>query len=463
MMSIDNIKLKLLGIEDETVIIDDWLEDTEGNTLIVSLSTKKENQICPECGSTHCNVHDYKIKEIIHSVLTFKKCIIIYKKRRYRCKDCNSVFFEPNSFNFGYNRISDVTLQCILKDLKTTVSYKDIAERYHVTSQTILNYMDKYIDPKRRELPEILCLDEFKNLSFGKGKYACLLLNYQTGEIVDVLPNRRLDYLQYYFNHISYDERKKVKFVVSDMYEGYKHLAESTFPNSTLVIDAFHYIRYVSDAFNKVRRRIQSLFKPSDIQYKKLKKYWKLLSKDSFKLKEYSGKWSFFGNEILSSFDVIQDIKNIHPDIKIAYLQKEEFFSSYRKINFDKAQSYLSSLINSFENTNLPEFIELANTFKNWLPYIRNSFNKDEYGKRMSNGIIEGSNNKIKVIKRVSYGYSDFYHLRNRIMYVFNDNEKPLPIPKKIKIIQQEKKLFYKPRKPYKKENRLIYYSYFER
>ena len=30
--------------------------------------------------------------------------------------------------------------------------------------------------------------------------------------------------------------------------------------------------------------------------------------------------------------------------------------------------------------------------------------------------------NKIKVIKRVSYGYSDFYHLRNRIIYIFNKN-----------------------------------------
>ena len=48
----------------------------------------------------------------------------------------------------------------------------------------------------------------------------------------------------------------------------------------------------------------------------------------------------------------------------------------------------------------------------------------------MSNGIIEGSNNKIKVIKRVSYGYGDFYHLRNRILYIFNEDEEPRPIPK---------------------------------
>ena len=73
--------------------------------------------------------------------------------------------------------------------------------------------MDCYIDPQRRELPEVLCIDEFKNLSFGKGKYACLLMDYQTGNVIDVLPNRRLDYLQYYFNHISLDERNKVKFL----------------------------------------------------------------------------------------------------------------------------------------------------------------------------------------------------------------------------------------------------------
>ncbi len=64
----------------------------------------------------------------------------------------------------------------------------------------------------------------------------------------------------------------------------------------------------------------------------------------------------------------------------------------------------------------------------------------------MSNGIIEGSNNKIKVIKRVSYGYSDFYHLRNRIMYVFNDNELPRNLPKSTDKIKLDKTSSYKPR-----------------
>ena len=65
----------------------------------------------------------------------------------------------------------------------------------------------------------------------------------------------------------------------------------------------------------------------------------------------------------------------------------------------------------------------------------------------MSNGIIEGSNNKIKVIKRVSYGYSNFYHLRNRIFYIFNEDEAPRPTPKSKDKIDQDKLPYVKKRK----------------
>ena len=50
------------------------------------------------------------------------------------------------------------------------MSFTDIAKSANVTSQTVINYFKKYIDCKRKTLPEVLCIDEFKNLSFGKGK-----------------------------------------------------------------------------------------------------------------------------------------------------------------------------------------------------------------------------------------------------------------------------------------------------
>ena len=64
----------------------------------------------------------------------------------------------------------------------------------------------------------------------------------------------------------------------------------------------------------------------------------------------------------------------------------------------------------------LDEFEEASKTINNWLPYIVNSF----IDKRFSNGFTEGLNNKIKVIKRVGFGYKNFKFFRIRLMYILN-------------------------------------------
>lgn len=64
----------------------------------------------------------------------------------------------------------------------------------------------------------------------------------------------------------------------------------------------------------------------------------------------------------------------------------------------------------------MEEFKEAAKTIENWLLYIVNSF----IDKRFSNGFTEELNNKIKVIKRIEFGYRNFDFFRLRIMYILN-------------------------------------------
>lgn len=68
------------------------------------------------------------------------------------------------------------------------------------------------------------------------------------------------------------------------------------------------------------------------------------------------------------------------------------------------------------KGSGLTEFEEASKTISNWLPYIINSF----IDKRFSNGFTEGLNNKIKVIKRVGFGYRNFRFFRLRTMYILN-------------------------------------------
>ena len=80
--------------------------------------------------------------------------------------------------------------------------------------------------------------------------------------------------------------------------------------------------------------------------------------------------------------------------------------------------------------------------FSRWKNGIINSFIKVN-NRRLSNGPIEGTNNTVKSIIKISYGSSNFLHLRNRIMYIVNKKKSYISnSPNKFKNI-------------YKKENNL--------
>ena len=55
-------------------------------------------------------------------------------------------------------------------------------------------------------------------------------------------------------------------------------------------------------------------------------------------------------------------------------------------------------------------------TLRKYKRHIKNTM----YYNGLSNGPLEGINNKIKVIKRISYGYRSFSNFRGKILLVFS-------------------------------------------
>ncbi|MBP9517660.1 MAG: transposase [Veillonella sp.] len=62
---------------------------------------------------------------------------------------------------------------------------------------------------------------------------------------------------------------------------------------------------------------------------------------------------------------------------------------------------------------NIPEFSSVLKTFTSWREEIINALIYP-----YSNGFTEGCNNKIKVLKRVSYGIRNFRRFRTRILFL---------------------------------------------
>ena len=89
-----------------------------------------------------------------------------------------------------------------------------------------------------------------------------------------------------------------------------------------------------------------------------------------------------------------------YPELKRAWVLKESFREWYRGMNRSRAEERLASLEKTISNNSLPEFKELLHTLNNWREEILNYFDYP-----ITNGFVEGKNNRIKTIKRMAYGY----------------------------------------------------------
>ena len=105
--------------------------------------------------------------------------------------------------------------------------------------------------------------------------------------------------------------------------------------------------------------------------------------------------------------DILDDILKISNDLMEGYYLKEEFLDIVHHYNQIDVEKQITKWISKCIEKNIPEFVESVGTISRWKEYILNSFINDRY----SNGYTEGINNKIKVIKRIAFGYKSFEYL----------------------------------------------------
>ena len=112
----------------------------------------------------------------------------------------------------------------------------------------------------------------------------------------------------------------------------------------------------------------------------------------------------------------------IDHDIEEAYYLGQSFLSKLDSLNYESFKKFFALTIERFQNSKLADFRKVGDTFNNWKEEICNSYLLIDNGKRLSNGRIEGRNNKIKTLKKISYGLTNFDHLRKRIFLIFEKN-----------------------------------------
>ena len=161
-------------------------------------------------------------------------------------------------------------------------TFTSVARRYHVSPTSVSTIFDNHVDIARNKLPEIINFDEVYAFKSEKSKYVCVLLDFKKQIPVDVLPNRKKEYLLNYFQKIPLEERKKVKYACSDMYEVYRDVVHKVFPEAKHLLDYFHLSQDFHKKMNEVRIKVMKGYKDDKAsdEYYLLKKFNWLLFKN---------------------------------------------------------------------------------------------------------------------------------------------------------------------------------------
>lgn len=174
------------------------------------------------------------------------------------------------------------------------------------------------------------------------------------------------------------------------MWGGFPKVIEKVWTNAKLVIDRFHVMKAVNKDLNKLRRGIGITDRGS--------KY--LLLSNRINLEQ-------------EQTEKLEIILKKSECLRIAYEMKEEFREIYEtNMTVTVAQTEFKDWLNYAKIF----FQESASTIVNHFEGICNYFLN-----RTTSGVMSGINNRIKLIMRQGYGFSNFDNFRERVLACFSN------------------------------------------
>jgi len=362
----------------------------------VTVRYRRDKVGCPSCGSIMVRKHESTFQRKKDRKLRDKIVVLTLEKRRFRCLFCGKVFTEPDEV-FGTRRRSSYRFREYLGQEALHQTVRRTAQKEMVgeglVRRCVAEEIGRGLEAKgAKETPEFMGLDEFSVR--GRRLYHTAICNLVEGEVMEVVEGQGQQKVKEYLDKLT--EPEKVKAVAMDMHEPFRQAIQMCLPHARVVADKFHLIRHINGALDKVRSRLQGGSRSGK-------------RKDLFKSRYTLLK----GAERLADWERarLNQLFYHYPELKKAWIFKESFRTWYKQTDRSRAEEMLELLEGKIASGSLYEFKELLHTFANWREEILNYF---DY--RITNGFVEGKNNRIKTIKRMAYGYRNMDNFRMRIL-----------------------------------------------
>ncbi len=357
----------------------------DGDSMVIGIARTFKLLSCPRCGRRKRGRESRRVRRWRHVGIWGNDVWLEGEIRRLRCRKCKSVVTEAVPWarhDSDFTRTFEDAVALLAQQTSKTAVAALTGISWTTVGKIAGRVVVEHLDPDRFCGLRRIAVDE---ISFRKRhRYLTVVTDHDNRRVIWVAEGKSSDVLKSFFTEIGPEACKAIEIATIDMSAAYRKAILEGLPNAQIVFDHFHVAKLANEALNEVRRELVRSAEGKE-QKKAIKgMMWPLLHRTE--------------NATDKHMEVVNRLRPGEP-LGRAYLMKEELLDILRGV-YPDASSALKRWMGWASRSRLRPFIKLSRTIRKHrdgvLPLL---------SERISNGLAEGVNNKIRLLSHRAFGF----------------------------------------------------------
>jgi transposase len=364
--------------------------DYPGGQTIFTIRQDPQTCRCSACGSPQVQLRGQVERRFRAVPIGSRPTFVVLPIPRVECKACGVV--RQVKIPFADSRRSYTSsFERYALDLGRRMTIRDVALHLGVSWDVIKDIQKRdlsrrFAKPKLKHLRHI-AIDE---IAIAKGhRYLTVVMDLESGAVVFVGDGKGADALKPFWKRLR-GSKAKIEAVAMDMSKAYRAAVSTHLSKATIVFDRFHVVKLFNEKLSQLRRDLYR--EATDKLHKDVLKgtRWLLLKAEENL------------DEKRNEKQKLEEALALNKSLAVAYYMKEDLRQFWDQPGKRFATAFLSDWIKRAEASGIRMLQKMAKT----LAAHRNGL-LAYYDVMITSGPMEGTNNKIKTMKRQAYGFRD--------------------------------------------------------
>jgi transposase len=370
----------------------------EGERCVMEIAEEGRRLRCPACGSPEVIRKGNVPRDFLAPPIGSKPVVLRYAVPRVECPACGVVRQVRLPFAEEHRRFTKSFERYVL-DLSKHMTIRDTAHHLGVGWIVVKDIQKRYLHRRFRRIRlkdlRRIAIDE---IASKKGhKYLTIVLDLDTGAVVFVGDGKGAEALAPFWKKLA-RAKARLTAVAMDLSPAYLSAVMKNLRGVAIVFDRFHVMKLFNDKLSQLRR---DLAREADVLGRKMLKgtRW-LLLKNTENLEEEKDERAR-----------LEEALRFNEPLAEAYYMKEHLRLFWEQPDKKTATRFLDEWVSWGLKSGIKILIDMART----LAFHRFGL-LAWYDHPISTGPLEGTNNKIKTMKRQAYGFRDMEFFKLKIL-----------------------------------------------